>query len=169
MILNPLIQDMFVSGIVHLLMALNTKPSLNTNQHINNTTNMMHIVFSALCALVSVILDPNGTELNPLFWSVYPSPAWTTFWYICCLQGATEKMIPSICELEITSALRSSAFVVIVKWNTADPQIPTCYRWKGQRLSHLGSSCIKIFDELSSGNYSVRGCSCAILRRLLVF
>ena len=37
-----------------------------------------------------------------------------------------EKMILSICELEITSALCSTAFVV-VKWTMADPQILTCY------------------------------------------
>ena len=36
---------------------------------------------------------------------------------------AMEKMMLSICELEITSVLCSSAFVVVVKWNTADPQI----------------------------------------------
>ena len=33
----------------------------------------------------------------------------------CGLQVLLEKMILSICELEITSALRSSAFVVVVK------------------------------------------------------
>ena len=90
---------------------------------------------------------------------------------------AMEKIIFSICELEITSALCSNAFVVIVKWNMADPQILTCYCWKGQRLSHLGSLSIKIFCELSSGNYDVRvwvlgngyGYSCFHSRPLLVF
>jgi len=33
--------------------------------------------------------------------------------------------------------------------------------WKGQRLSHLGNSCIKIFYERPSGKYHMRGCSCA--------
>ena len=38
-----------------------------------------------------------------------------------------EEMILSIRELEITSALCSSAFVVVVKLNMAHPQILTCY------------------------------------------
>ena len=73
-----------------------------------------------------------------------------------------ENMILSICVLEITSALCSSAFVVVVKWNMEDPEILTCNCWKGQRLSRLGNWCIKVFYELSSGNYAVRGHSCAI-------
>ena len=60
---------------------------------------------------------------------------------------AMEKIILSICELGLTSALCSSTFVVVVTWNMADPQILTCYCWKGQRLSHLGSLCIKIRRE----------------------
>jgi len=31
--------------------------------------------------------------------------------------------------------------------------------WNGQRLSHLGNSCIKIFYELPSGKYHMSGCS----------
>ena len=69
---------------------------------------------------------------------------------------AMEKMILSICELEITSVLRSSASVVAVTWNRADPQILTCHCWKGQRLTHLGSSSIRIFIH-------------AFLSQLLVF
>ena len=43
--------------------------------------------------------------------------------------------------------------------------------WKGQRLSHLGSLCIKILYEPSSGNYIVTwgGIPVPFSRRLLVF